>query len=197
MLCYYHAIIILLSYWYHTAICTVTPVSCGNIPVGFQIQLCVTMYIPQWGFLLLIRFSIATRQTKNTSALFVETLSPDYEGKKDHGPRVFVCQFSNHSWQSHVDTYYTDIIFTMRAGCGCFRLFNAISCHFILHHGLFIVFHLISCYFKLVHATTIQLLCYYHASTMLLSSHTNAIIWVLSCYYQAATKRLSCYFISC
>ena len=88
----------------------------------------------------------------------------------------FFCQVSNHSWQSHVDTYYTDIIFTMRAGCGCFRLFNAISCHFILHHGLFIVFHLISCYFKLVHATTIQLLCYYHASTMLPSPHNNDII---------------------
>ena len=143
-------------------------------------------------------YNVVLRPDKlKAQVLYLLRLFPQITRGNDHGPRVFVCQFSNHSWQSHVDTYYTDIIFTMRAGCGCFRLFNAISCHFILHHGLFIVFHLISCYFKLVHATIIQLLCYYHASTMLLSSHTNAIIWVLSCYYQSATKWLSCYFISC
>ena len=132
--------IMLRSYYYHTGIILLVvqlPLSCAGIfRLGSRYS-CVLLctYPSEVSYFW---YDLVLRPDKlKALVLVVETLSSDYKGKTDHGPRVIICQFSNQSWRSHFDTYYTDKIFAMRA----------ISRHFILHCVCslwFISFHVIS-----------------------------------------------------
>jgi len=143
--------IMLRSYYYHTGIILLVvqlPLSCAGIfRLGSRYSCVLLCTYPSEVSYFWYNLVLRPDKLKAQVLYLLRPFPHITRGERITDLGSFFCQVSNHSWQSHVDTYYTDTVFTMRADCGCFGLFHTISRHFILHRVCslcFVSFHVIS-----------------------------------------------------
>ena len=133
----------------------------------------------------MIRFSIATRQTKSTSSICSDsTLSPDYEGKKITDLGYFVVNSAviagDPILMQIIQTQYLQCARTMVVS-GYFMLSHVISSYTVFVHCVsshFMLFQISSCHCHTYnyYATIMLVPCYYHLTTMILSGYYHATI---------------------